>query len=364
MSPQLAHRAISLPHNNWVALEAIADITSVSHTNRIYAYTPQLFLRRLEISQIRRRLILHRGHDGAVPALEIGLIADLEDAFAVAAVLWPLRIFVRQAAIGLEHRPRTREGVIDQGDLVVEARWISLVDEQALLDDRFVVRVGRHAGRIERARTLQEARLDLQRVVFAVAVGVDPLADGITAEAWQHILRPVASVGEYPAMGLMGVIDPDVSRLRQHDDFHRTIDRHHGRHAGRQAGDAGEPVALGAFGLVGDALLENLLIFGRQRRLLTQPPWLGRIECGLATHAEPDRDPLAREIRIFGIIEGLRGERRHQESRRHSGGADQAAVSHALPLLFMELSKHLPEGHLRMYDSLSACRLKPGKHRC
>jgi len=26
MSPQLAHRAISLPHNNWVALGAIADI--------------------------------------------------------------------------------------------------------------------------------------------------------------------------------------------------------------------------------------------------------------------------------------------------------------------------------------------------
>src|SRR5215467_8900383 len=128
MSPQLAHRAISLPHNNWVALEAIADITSVSHTNRIYAYTPQLFLRRLEIFQIRRRLILRCGHDGAVRALEIGLIADLDHALAVASVLGPFRIFVRQAAIGLEHRPWAREGMIDQGDLVVEARRISLVD--------------------------------------------------------------------------------------------------------------------------------------------------------------------------------------------------------------------------------------------
>src|SRR5438445_4980843 len=65
----------------------------------------ELLLRRLEISQIRRRLILGRGHDRAVRALEIGLLADLEDALTVAAVLGPFRVFVGQAAIGLEHRP-------------------------------------------------------------------------------------------------------------------------------------------------------------------------------------------------------------------------------------------------------------------
>src|SRR3954470_19336807 len=54
-------------------------------------------LRRLEIFQVRRRLVLGRGHERAVCALEIGLIADLENAFAVATVLGPIRVFVRQA---------------------------------------------------------------------------------------------------------------------------------------------------------------------------------------------------------------------------------------------------------------------------
>jgi hypothetical protein len=82
---------------------------------------PQL-LPRLEISQIRRRLILRCGHDGAVRALEVGLIAD--HALAVAAVLGPFRIFLRQAPIGLEHRPGAREGIVDKRDLFMEAQRI------------------------------------------------------------------------------------------------------------------------------------------------------------------------------------------------------------------------------------------------
>jgi hypothetical protein len=62
----------------------------------------------------------------------------------------------------------------------------------------------------------------------------------------------------------------------------------------------------------------------------------------LASNAEPDRNPLPGQIGILGIIEGLSGERCHQQSRRHSGDADRAAVPHALPSVRVEIFETPP----------------------
>src|SRR5580704_5869895 len=69
-----------------------------------------------EIPQIRRRLVLAGGHEVAVAAAVIGLRADLDQLLvARAVILLPHRIGRRLSTVALEHRPRPREGVIDQG---------------------------------------------------------------------------------------------------------------------------------------------------------------------------------------------------------------------------------------------------------
>src|SRR5579862_2907042 len=88
-----------------------------------------------EISQVRRRLILVRGHERAVTAPKIGFLADHDHALGVATVLWPVRMLVRRAAVGLEHGPGTGEGVVDQRDFVVQESRNGLVEIDALLDD-------------------------------------------------------------------------------------------------------------------------------------------------------------------------------------------------------------------------------------
>src|SRR5256884_9959739 len=66
------------------------------------------------------------------------------------------------APIGFQNRPRPRESVVDQRDLVVQEFWIGLVEVDALLDDRVVIGMDRHAGRVERARALEVAGVGAQ----------------------------------------------------------------------------------------------------------------------------------------------------------------------------------------------------------
>src|SRR5262249_19046941 len=85
--------------------------------------------------------------------------------------------------------------------------------------------------------------------------------------------------------------------------------------------------ALPALGLVGKALLQDLLIFRRQRRLLPAPPGLGLIERSLA--AEPPYDeprpcpfPVGIVRRIGRLRAGTRDkEYRCEDNRCDSGGA-------------------------------------------
>src|SRR3954451_7156130 len=129
----------------------------------------------------------------------------------------------------------------------------------------------RHATWLERARALEVAGLDLERIEVAVAVSVDPAADRIAVEGGLDPLGPTPSIGEDASMRFMDVINQDPGRLGFDDDLHWPEVRHHRRHAGRQAARTG-PEARTALRLISEALFELCLVFGREWRLLRVPP--------------------------------------------------------------------------------------------
>src|SRR6202023_1704527 len=124
-----------------------------------------LLLRLLEIPRVGRLLALARGHQQAVGAQEIVLLADGHVAVAFRAdEFGPIGPRVGIADIGPGHRPRPRQGMIKHRDLVVHEALVGLVERDALLEDRLVVMVQRHAGGVVMARALETAGLDLERV--------------------------------------------------------------------------------------------------------------------------------------------------------------------------------------------------------
>src|SRR5262249_772545 len=140
-------------------------------------------LRLLEIAQIRRRLVLLRRHQLAIGAEIVVLLADAHMRVELRAhVRLPDRARIGIAEAGLQLLVRPRERVIDDGDLVIELVGIGLVEPDALLDDGVAILVKRDSGDIVAARQLQVPRLDLEHVVFAVAILVDPLADRVARE--------------------------------------------------------------------------------------------------------------------------------------------------------------------------------------
>src|SRR5262249_34520895 len=98
------------------------------------------------------------------------------------------------ANITLVHRPWPREGVVHDGDFVVQDVRIALVEIDALLDNCLVVVMQRYAASLEGAWSLEIACLDLERVEAAVAIGVEPIADRIAHEARLVILWKIAPV--------------------------------------------------------------------------------------------------------------------------------------------------------------------------
>src|SRR5215470_13247048 len=132
----------------------------------------------LEIAQVRWRLVLARRHQQAVRAQHVVLLADGDVRIAFGAdVLEPDEVAL--AAILFDDRPGARERIVDGGDLVDQDVGIALVERDALLDDGLVVLVQRKPGGLEGARALEIARLDLERVVAAIAIGIEPLADRV-----------------------------------------------------------------------------------------------------------------------------------------------------------------------------------------
>src|SRR5262245_23532933 len=113
----------------------------------------------------------------------------------------------------------------------------------------------RHAAWLEGARTLEVARLDLERIEPPVTVGIDPSTNRIAVEAGLDPFGPRSPVGVDAPMRFVDVIDQDPGGLRLDDDLHRPEVGHHRRHAGRQAARAG-PEARATRRLIGETLLE------------------------------------------------------------------------------------------------------------
>ncbi len=107
---------------------------------------------------------------------------------------------------------------------------VGLVEEYRLLDDRLIVLVQRNAAGVVSSGALEAARLDLEAIVPAAAVRIDPRADGITQEARLDVRGPVAPVGE-DATIVVDVLDQDVGRVRRDHELHLAIAVGDPRHA-------------------------------------------------------------------------------------------------------------------------------------
>src|SRR5215813_10308594 len=135
---------------------------------------------RLEMPQVGRRLTLLRRHQEAVGTEEVALLADGDVIVVLRTQIFaPERMLLGRPAVALRHRPWPRQRVVDDGDLVAQDVAVALVEIDALLDHRLVVRVQRQAGCIIGAPALDLPSLDLERIELAVAVVVDPFADRI-----------------------------------------------------------------------------------------------------------------------------------------------------------------------------------------
>src|SRR3981189_1032174 len=131
----------------------------------------------------------------------------------------------------------------------------------------------RQAGCVVSAGTLEgAARLGFERGVAAVLV--DPSADRVARKGRFDLLRPVASVGE-DATKIIFAAQQDIGGVRRDDVFVRA-ECHHAWHAAWKT-MGGRVVAQSALGLVGHAVLQDLLILRRQRSLLSWSPGLGGI---------------------------------------------------------------------------------------
>jgi hypothetical protein len=131
-----------------------------------------------EIPQVGRLLVLAQRHQVSVGAAEVALFADDDVIVRLGAEIFgPDRIAL--AIVVAHHRPWARECVVDGGDLGMQEIVVGLIEKDALLDDCAVVLVQRQAIGIEIAWAVEVAGLDLEQVVAAVPVLVDPSPDGI-----------------------------------------------------------------------------------------------------------------------------------------------------------------------------------------
>ena len=93
-----------------------------------------------------------------------------------------------------------------------------------------------------------------------------------------------------------------------------------------------DEIALSALGLVGHALLVDLLILRRQRGLLRWSEGLGRIELhGLAAEPRIDVVPLAFPVGIFRLIGRLRGAHCQHQGRGECKGRGRDSMRHDDP---------------------------------
>src|SRR5262249_40433509 len=154
----------------------LADATQNAKKMRDGLIDTTLFLRLIEIFQIRWRLILLDRHDRAVAAEVVDLLADGDPGLTFdAVVLSPPDPLC--ATVVLHHGPGPRQRIVGCGHHIVENAWLVRVNEQALLDDALVVVSHRHAALVPGARIAHMPGFDQQLVETAVAVLIDPFAE-------------------------------------------------------------------------------------------------------------------------------------------------------------------------------------------
>src|SRR5262249_1101448 len=98
------------------------------------------------------------------------------------------------------------------------------------------------------------------------------------------------------------------------------------------------PVADAALRLRFEVGLQDCLIFGRQRSLLTLPPRLARVERGMARespHTPEDPGPLTAQVGILGLFSRCGGgdrssKRRDQRYRSQCDVANRPSIQHDL----------------------------------
>src|SRR5262245_14289583 len=121
-----------------------ADVLITGQSSSVVMLTPSLAGAR-EISEVGRLLSLLGGHQQAVAADHVVLLADLHVVVALAAYgLNPQRLRIGIAAIGLAHRPWPGQGIVDYGDVEDEHVGVALVEIDALFHDRLIVVVQRN----------------------------------------------------------------------------------------------------------------------------------------------------------------------------------------------------------------------------
>src|SRR6266852_928742 len=184
--------------------------------------------RLLEISQIRRRLVFLGGHQQAVAGKEVVFLAEHHMIVGLVAII-VLPQFVAVTPICLGDRPRPRQRVVDRCDLIVQEVRIVLVQRNPLQDDRLVVGVQRQAAGLVRARALEVAGFHFERVVAAVAVGIEPFADRVTLIDWFLVFRKPATVGVDAARH--ECFEMDVGDGRHYHESDREGRGHDPRHA-------------------------------------------------------------------------------------------------------------------------------------
>src|SRR5258707_723909 len=103
----------------------------------------RLSLRRLhflEISRIRRCLVLLGGHQEPIPAQEIRVRSDDHVVVALGAGnTAPVRMGIGIAPIRLVDAPRPRQRMIEYGDFLMKEVWVVLVEVKPFLEGRLVV---------------------------------------------------------------------------------------------------------------------------------------------------------------------------------------------------------------------------------
>src|SRR6202023_1927375 len=137
----------------------------------------------------------------------------------------------------------------------------------------------RQAGGVVMTGTLEAARLDLQHIIMAVIVLIDPLADRIADKRGLDLFGPVATV-RVDAAGVLDPIDQHIGGFRRNDELDGLEAVCDERHPEAEAIGAA-PIEEAALLLRYEVGFGDGLVFGSQRRLLALAPRFGRVEGGL-----------------------------------------------------------------------------------